>query len=151
MQQGLKLSYMYHIHSNSHPCPYKRPPVIFWGYKPSTIYPDLFTKLTHIPVLSLYDWELAWKVKMAKVINLWVEPCNKYWKNKRPPEMTKHPGRFNGMNLVQIVQIQGCKFSFWFLHLILTAFSGLTLLFLIFILMLTLLQDSYSDSHSFSF
>ena len=39
--------------------------------------------------MKLTYWvQLGMNMQMAQIINFWVDPCDKYWNNKHPPEMT---------------------------------------------------------------
>ena len=56
-------------------------------------HPSYFVVTNHLPK-SIHETNILssiWlgiSLKMAQIINFWVDPCNKYWNNKRTPEMT---------------------------------------------------------------
>ena len=61
---------IHRICSNSHPCPYKRPPTIFWSYKPYII-----NKLPW-SIHKAYILSSIW-LGISQNHHIWVDPSNK--------------------------------------------------------------------------
>ena len=73
------------IHSISRPCPYKCPPIIFEAINHKII--NHLPRSVHEANILSSIW-LGISLKMAQIINFWVDQCNEYWNNEHPPEMT---------------------------------------------------------------
>ena len=76
----------YRIRSNSRPCPYKRPPIIFWSYIPQNNQPS--TRSIHKAYILSSIW-LGFRLKMAKITACIFGSilATNIEKNKCPPKM----------------------------------------------------------------
>ena len=72
--------------------------VLIVAHAPKTAHPSYFVAvnhkiINHLP-RSIHETNILCSIwlgsslKMAQIINVWVDPCNKYWNNKHSPRMT---------------------------------------------------------------